>query len=485
MKTLNGYEIYESSITENNGITYALARKIADNSQYLIIAGSAAGDGGIAGFDGAPYEGLTLCPLTAHNAASLREMLPWLRPSPLALQTSAGYGDRLGIATPGHILAAQRYPGIAPIFAQQSVRENARTGRTPQQVMDDAMWGVFRMGWRAPWGADADHLKTPADADTFIDTGYTFFTIDPGAHVDNEAHTADPDIVSAKFATLPWDALEDTPEAMRGRYLDQTFTAGEFTFVFDAERLERAAAKYGRALAHTAMMARHITGRMGSRPFDLEVSVDETETPTSPEEHLFIADELRRLGVQWVSLAPRFVGHFEKGVDYIGDLDTFTAALARHAAIAETRGPYKLSLHSGSDKFSIYPIVAELTDGLVHLKTAGTSYLEALRTVAQVDTAFFREILAFSRDRYETDRATYHVSAVLAKVPAPDAVSNADLPGLLSQFDARQVMHVTFGSVLDTFGDRLITLLRDNAEVYEALLDKHFQRHLQCFGHTC
>ena len=172
-------------------------------------------------------------------------------------------------------------------------------------------------------------------------------------------------------------------------------------------------------------------------------------------------------------------------MDYIGDLDTFTAALARHAAIAKTRGPYKLSLHSGSDKFSIYPIAAELTNGLVHLKTAGTSYLEALRTVAQVDVTFFREILGFSRDRYEIDRATYHVSAELAKVPAPDAVDDADLPDLLNQFDARQVMHVTFGSVLDTFGDRLMTLLRANADVYEDLLDKHFQRHLQCFGTTC
>ena len=476
--TLHGYKIYEKSIIGHDSTTYFLARNTDNNTQVLGIQGDATG------FDGEPSGDLTLCPLTAQNAASLREIFPWLRPSPLGLQTSAGFGDRLGIATPGHIRAAQRYPGIAPIFAQQSVRENARTGRTPQQVMDDAMWGIFRMGWRAPWGADADHLKTPEAADTFIDAGYTFFTIDPGDHVDNDAHTAPADAVAAKFAALPWDALEDTPQVMRSRYLDRTFTVGDYTFTFDAETLERAAAKYGRALAHTAMMFRHIAEQMGDRPYDLEVSIDETETPTSPEEHLFIADELRRLGVRWVSLAPRFVGRFEKGVDYIGDLDTFTAALARHAAIARTRGPYKLSLHSGSDKFSIYPIAAELTQGLVHLKTAGTSYLEALRTVAQVDVAFFREILAFARSRYETDRATYHVSAQLSKVPAPDAVDDAALPGLLSQFDARQVLHVTFGSVLDTFGGRLMTLLRANADVYETLLDKHFQRHLECFGHN-
>ena len=487
IEQLPGFEIYPQSAVDHEGVSYCLARREADRERYLIVLGDS---DTLAPFSGAPYKNALLCPLTPANAAALREKLPWLNPTPLGLHTSAGFGDRLGVATPGHVKAAERYPGIAPIFAQQSVRENARTGRTPQQVMDDAMWSLFQMDWRAPWGADADHLKTPADADTFIDTGYTFFTIDPGAHVDNDAHTAPEDVVSAKFAALPWDALDDTPEAMCNRYCRQTFAVGDFTLAFDRETVERAAAKYGRAIAHTAMLSRHIVARMGNRPFDLEVSVDETETPTSPEEHLFVALELRRLGVQWVSLAPRFVGHFEKGVDYIGDIPTFTDAFARHAAVARTVGPYKLSLHSGSDKFSIYGIAAQLaastdeslTGGLVHLKTAGTSYLEALRAAAQVAPAFFREVFAFSIGRYETDRATYHVSAQLAKVPAPETLADAELPDLLNQFDARQVLHVTFGSVLDTYRDRLMALLDEHAAVYETLLDQHFQRHLQPFA---
>jgi hypothetical protein len=475
---LDGFEIIARSTVEHEGVSYGLVRGRADRTRYLVVLGDTTG------FVGDPHGNILLCPLTPANAAALRERLLWLNPTPLGLHTSAGFGDRLGVATPGHVRAAERYPGIAPIFAQQSVRENARTGRTPQQVMDDAMWGLFQVDWRAPWGADADHLKTPADADTFIDAGFTFFTIDPGAHVDNDAHTAPADVVSAKFAALPWDALDDTPEAMCNRYCRKTFVAGDFTLAFDRETVERAAAKYGRAIAHTASMFRHIVARMGDRPFDLEVSVDETETPTSPEEHLFVALELRRLGVQWVSLAPRFVGHFEKGVDYIGDIPTFTDAFARHAAVARTVGPYKLSLHSGSDKFSIYGIAAQLTGGLVHLKTAGTSYLEALRAIAQVAPAFFREVLAFSIGRYETDRATYHVSAQLAKVPVPEMLTDADLPDLLNQFDARQVLHVTFGSVLDTYRDQLMTLLDEHAAVYATLLDRHFQRHLAPFMST-
>ncbi len=476
---LPGFEVYERSVVDHERVTYGLAYREADRARYLIVLGNAEAT---ASFSGAPYKNALLCPLIAANAVALRERLPWLNPTPLGLCTSAGFGDRLGVATPGHVRAAERYPDIAPIFAQQSVRENARTGRTPQQVLDDAMWGLFQMGWRAPWGADADHLKTPADANTFIDAGYTFFTVDPGAHVDNTAHTAPEEVVHAKFIALPWDMLDDTPDAVLKRYARQTFAVGDFTLALEPETLERAAAKYGRAIAHTAQMYRHIVRRMNSRPFDLEVSVDETDTPTSPEEHLFIALELRRLGVQWVSLAPRFVGRFEKGVDYIGDLSTFTETFARHAAIARNLGPYKLSLHSGSDKFSIYPIAARLTRGLVHLKTAGTSYLEALRTVAHVAPVFFREILTFAIGRYATDRATYHVSAHLENVPAPESLTDAALPDLLNQFDARQVLHVTFGSVLDAYRAPLMALLDEYAADYEALLDRHFQRHLASFG---
>jgi hypothetical protein len=378
--------------------------------------------------------------------------------------------------------AAVRGTGIAPIFAQQSVRENDRTGRTPQQVMDDATWGLFQEGWRDPWGSDADHLKTPDDVDAFVAAGYTLFTIDPGDHVDNEAHTATLDVLRDRVHGLDWATLEDTAGGLHERYLDHRFEVEGLALTFDQIALARAAAKYGRAIAHTVRMYRHLVRRVGERGFELEVSVDETQTPTSPEEHFFVASELRRLGVHWVSLAPRYVGRFEKGVDYIGDLAEFESELVAHAAIARALGPYKLSIHSGSDKFSIYPIVARLTGGLVHLKTAGTSYLEALRAVAQAAPILFREILAFARECYDADRAAYVVSGRLDRVPAPDAVDDAGLPGLLDQFDARQVLHVTFGSVMERFGDRLTTALCEREEVYYAALKSHFERHLSPFS---
>jgi hypothetical protein len=125
----------------------------------------------------------------------------------------------------------------------------------------------------------------------------------------------------------------------------------------------------------------------------------------------------------------------------------------------------------------------------VHLKTAGTSYLEALRTAAAVDPAFFRAVYAFARERYETDKASYHVSAELRKAPLAADVPVGDLPGLLEQFDAREILHVTFGSVLKETGpdgklrfkDTLFALLRSNPEAYARNLETHFVKHLKPF----
>jgi hypothetical protein len=464
---------YPHSRVEVDGTVFWLARD--GEHRVLVVEGDATG------FDGRRAGERLLAPLSAANTAALRERLPWLRPQPLGLALSVGFGDRLGLATPGHLRAAAAYGGVTPILAQQSMRENARTGRTPQQVLDDAMWGVFQEGWRAPWGADADHLKTTADVDLCVAAGYTFYTVDPGDHVDNAAHTAPLDVLRDKVHNLPWPALNDTPDALHERYLGRHFEVEGIALEFDETSLARAAAKYGRALAHAGRMYHYLAGSLPATAFEFEVSVDETETPTSPQEHLFIASELRRLGVEWVSLAPRYVGRFEKGADYIGDLDRLDAELAQHAAIARVMGPYKLSIHSGSDKFSVYPLFTRHAGEWVHLKTAGTSYLEALRAIAGFDPRFFREILSLALERYEEDRATYHVSAETSRVPGPDALADEALSGVLDLFDGREVLHVTFGSVLDRFHDRLLRALDAHEEAHYAALEAHFRRHLAAF----
>ncbi len=486
-----GLQLYPRSVVATEEAVFFLGRR--DDGKFLGILS----ERGLIEFGGnartLQANGLSLilqvCPANAENAAALRKVLPFLRPRPLGLSKSVGLGDRLGLATPGHARAARKH-AMAPVFAQQSIREMERTGRTPQQVMDDATWGVFQEGWRDPWGADADHLKTFEHVDRCVAAGFTFFTIDPSDHVDNTADAADATTLQAKVEALPWNVLDASPEKLKALYVGRTFDLGEFSLTLSEEDVWRAAAKYGAAVAHTARMYYYLREQLGDRPFELEMSVDETETPTRVVEHFFVASELKRLGVEWVSLAPRFVGRFEKGVDYIGDLAEFERTFRQHVAIARALGPYKLSLHSGSDKFSIYPIAAQIAGDLVHLKTAGTSYLVALEVIARHEPDLFREILAFARERYEIDRATYHVSANVNKVPAPQALRDEDLPVVICEFDGRQVLHVTFGSVLTAtdkegryrFRDRLLAALWKHEESYSVALEAHFDKHLSPFN---
>lgn len=405
---------------------------------------------------------------------------------------SFGFGDRIGMATPGHVEAMKRAgSGIQPIFPQQSIREMARTNRTPQEVMADALNGVEVAGWTGPTGADADHLKTITDVNLTAEAGFTFFTIDPSDHVDQQADNYNESVLRTKFAEVRreidwWD-----------QYLDKQVALPSGTkIVFDELACMRCAVKYGRAIKHAVALGHHISRLQDSanRVFEIELSVDETEQPTTLAEHFIVADQCFKNGLNLVSLAPRFLGDFEKGVDYKGNLDSLERSLKDHAAIARMLGSYKLSLHSGSDKLSIYPILAKCTTGRFHVKTAGTSYLEALRVVLRHDEPLFRRIVEFCRGYYEKDRATYHVSAKLDSVPRAQ-----DLSGAVSleqvylerwcDIDAekgftapgRQILHCTFGSVLthSELGSQLHDILTTHQSTYTEILAEHFQHHLQ------
>ena len=489
---LPGLRVHESSIIHHKEMSYSLV-KSDDGQNYLAVEATVQSTY-LADFDGSSQtihdRVLLLCPLNAKNASALRKRFTWLQPTVQGLSTGIGFGDRLGLATPGHLRALRESKGhMMPFPAQQSIREMIRTDRSPQQVMDDAMWGVFAEGWRAGFGADADHLKTIQDIDRCLAVGYTFFTFDPGEYVDGMVENIPANQLHVRIEELPWEKLEDTPAAAATRYLSAPIHCEEHTIHFNEIILMHAMLKYGRAIAHVSQLYQHLTQVGESQEWEVEISIDETETPTTPAEHIYIATELRRLGVDWVSLAPRFVGQFEKGVDYIGNVEAFEHDIAVHAAIARTLGPYKIGLHSGSDKFSIYEAAARQTHGMVHLKTAGTSYLEALRTIAVLDPELLRSIYTCAREHYEVDRVSYHVSASLAHAPLPSSLSNSALPELLEQFDTREILHVTFGTILTKqdgdghrlYYERLMALLHAHPEAYAANLQAHFMRHLQPF----
>lgn len=257
----------------------------------------------------------------------------------------------------------------------------------------------------------------------------------------------------------------------------------------------RAAVKYGKAINHALMLADHIAkvNTAAGRDHEIELSVDETEQPTTLAEHYIIADRCLAAGMKLVSLAPRFIGDFEKGVDYKGDREALEKSLEDHNAVAEQLGPYKLSLHSGSDKISMYTAFARATKGRFHVKTAGTSYLEALRVVALHDESLFRQVVEFGRSRYETDKATYHVAATLDSAPPADQVSDIkqlerqylelwdEVPeGKGFTFPGRQILHCTFGSVLtdDTLGPAVRGAIEQHVDTYTEVLADHFVRHL-------
>lgn len=413
---------------------------------------------------------------------------------PLGLAPSFGFGDRIGLATPGHVAAMQRSAhGIEPIFPQQSIREMTRTQRTAQQVMDDALAGARSAGWTGKIGADADHLKTPEDVNVTAAVGFTFFTIDPSDDVDQKADDYNEAQLREKFQltrdVAPW----------YDSYVGQSVTLPTGTAVsLNEEACMRAAVKYGAAIKRSLELGDHIKSvhESNGRDYEIELSVDETDQPTTLAEHYIIADQCLKGGMKLVSLAPRFIGELEKGVDYKGDVAALESSLNDHAAIAELLGPYKLSLHSGSDKLSMYAALARATKGRFHVKTAGTSYLEALRVVARHDEALFRRIVRFARSRYDTDKATYHVSATNDAVPTDETLDArqleavylecwADVPqGLGFTEPGRQILHCTFGSTLTDpeLGPAVREVLEANPDSYKEVLADHFSRHLEALA---
>ena len=459
------WRLYEQSLQKKDGAVFCLVKR-SDGEKALYVQGESPFSGG------EPFANGNLYWLTPQTAFDLAQVFSWLAPQCIpAERPSFGFGDRLGLATPGHIRAV-RGTSVFPVFAQQSVRENSRTGRTFAEVLASAIFGAFQEGYNGGFGADADHLKRVEDALEAAEIGYTFFTCDPSEHVVKVEKMGDEEL-RQRFSALDW------ADEWRQEYLDHPFPIaklGELRFTEDT--LFRAALKYGAAIEFADRMYRALSERL-SRRFDYEVSVDETDFPTSPLEHLFVVRELHRREVEFVSLAPRFVGAMEKGVDWQGDVDQFKRELYAHAAIARSLGSYRISLHSGSDKFTLYPLLHTQTHGCWHVKTAGTSYLVALEVIARNDPSFFREIMQLSLSAFASDKQSYHISADPARIPPLDTVSDDDLAQLVAKHDSRQLLHVGFGSVLSELGDELNEILASHEQEHYASLARHLARHLQ------
>jgi hypothetical protein len=488
-------EIYPKSVHEYLDVIFFIAKTGSRKLLYLYYENVgeklvAKFEGSVITFNGTQNFYLKKCERNSYNRKMLQTLFRFTNPQLMGLIDTFGFGDRLGLANPAHLRSLSG-SHFKPILAQQSIRELSRTSRTPAEVMDAAVWAVFQEGYHGGFGADADHLKTKEDIDLMVKNGFRMFTFDPGEYVHNEADTLREDEIDQILRNLKWQELKTNFDDLLLDYVEKEIKINEsYSIKTIEEDLKRALVKYGDALVHIKSMYQHLKTKYPDYKSEVEVSVDETQSVTSPFEHYFIANELKRLGVKIISLAPRFIGDFEKGIDYKGDLVLFKEEYIKHISIAKYFGTYKLSLHSGSDKFSVYKVIGNLKLGVTHVKTAGTSYLEALKVVAVNEPKLFKELLDYSRNLYEKEKKSYHVSADVNKVQPAENYADENLIGLFNLDDARQILHVTFGKVLTDknekgellFKDRIFKCLIENEEMHYKFLIDHFHKHLNPFN---
>lgn len=489
-EALASYEVVSASLFQINDVTTTLINSETDRKLLLTAPLTSSFPDS---FEGALFDTenrkYLLCETKEKNALALRKHLPFTSPILTGTRNSFGFGDRLGNAGPAHIRSLGK-SGFIPVLAQQSVRELERTQRTPEAVINAAVWAVFQEGHTDGYGADADHLKTFDDIDRTIGAGFTMFTLDPSDYVNNRALEMKEKELKKCFLRLPWESLGDHPESFLNRYAGVTFTLMDsLSLTPGINDVRKAAVKFLPVVIHAKKMYEYLKNNYPELPSEVELSIDETPFSTTPVEHLIIATELQRAKVEWISLAPRFCGVFQKGIDFKGNINDFCEEYRLHQAIAAQYGGYKLSIHTGSDKFRIYDAISQIDSGKIHIKTAGTSYLEALRIVAAFDPGLFRKILKYALRCLDEDRKTYDISADPKKLPNPSRLSDENIGQLLDNEHGRQILHVSYGSILthrdkngkSVFYDQIMSLLHQNKETYESLLYHHFRKHIRPF----
>lgn len=403
---------------------------------------------------------------------------------------SIGIGDRFGRQGKAQLAAlmkaAKRGVGITPVW-NKSNREHTIIGTQPADVRKEADAAVQAAGWKGPYCVDADHIGL-GNVDKFIDAS-DFFTLDVADFVGKSATAAEIDSFVDKYRDL----------------LGSHTIAGIAEPVqIDESRMRAIAAKYLLAVQQAGEIFRHVEAVKGPGMFVTEVSMDETDSPQTPVELLVILAAIADEGIPAETIAPKFSGRFNKGVDYVGDVSRFAAEFEQDLAVirfAVEQFPLphtlKLSVHSGSDKFSIYGPIARAIrkfDAGLHLKTAGTTWLEELIGLA----ACGGEGLAIAREVYTTalgrmDELCGPYATVIdidkKKLPTPAEVGkwDGDRFAAALRHDAscphynpnlRQLLHVGY-KVAAEMGDRFLSALeRFEPTIAENVATNLYDRHI-------
>jgi len=340
---------------------------------------------------------------------------------------SMGIGDRFGrqgkAQLAAMIKAKQDGLDITPVW-NKSNREHTIVGTKPADTREEADRAVAACGWEGPYFVDADHIGLK-NVDAYVDCS-DFFTLDVADFIGRPADEAQVKLFLKKYK----------------KYVGSLTVPGiEKSFDITEERVTSIAEKYLLAVRRAGEIYRRIASVKGPDGFITEVSMDETDEPQTPAEMFFILAAVANEGIPAQTIAPKFTGRFNKGVDYVGDIGQFArefeddlAVLKFAAAEFGLPANLKLSVHSGSDKFSIYgPInkaLKKFNAGL-HLKTAGTTWLEELIGLAEVGgdgLAITKEIYAKALARIEELSEPYAtvIDIDRAKLPAADQVEEWD-----------------------------------------------------------
>jgi hypothetical protein len=292
---------------------------------------------------------------------------------------SLGVGDRFAHQARAQlracVMAAQRGVEIVPVW-NKSNREHLIVGSLPGSVRAAAEIAVRELAWTRPYYVDADHINLDT-VDGFLPSS-DFYTLDVAYAI---GRPPQPSAIDA--------FIDRHPELLRPIELQDRGLLRQLS----RERLAVIATKYLFATGEAGKIYRHIESALGTGAFITEVSMDETDTPQSPAELLVILAALSDEGIPLQTIAPKFTGRFNKGVDYVGDVAQFEvefrsdlAVIAHAIDVYGLPAQLKLSIHSGSDKFSIYPAIRRAlrdTGAGVHIKTAGTTWLEELVGLAE------------------------------------------------------------------------------------------------------
>jgi hypothetical protein len=404
---------------------------------------------------------------------------------------SIGTGDRFGREGVAQLAAvkAVRDAGVeVDIVWNKSNREHVTIHTEPADQRAAADWAVKTAGWKGAYFVDADHINLKT-VDRFIDH-CDFFTFDVADFIGKPVPAADVDAFVARKKALIGDVpLEGLGTVMK---IDQAL-------------LRSVAEKYLIAVREASAVYKRVAEKKGKGNFISEVSMDETANPQSPAELYVILSALADEGIPVDTIAPKFSGRFNKGVDYVGDAKAFAAEFEADVVVAKLAAQkfglpagLKLSVHSGSDKFSIYPSIAAAIrkhDAGVHLKTAGTSWLEELVGLAEAGgegLAMAKEIYRIAYGRYDELAAPYAevLDIVRDKLPAPDVVdrwTSDDYTAAIRHIQSdkrydlnvRQLLHVGY-KVAAEMGDRYYGALKTHrASVEKNVTENLLERHLK------